>query len=407
MPTLVLHQNPIIRGKILKLPASKSISNRALILNALSGGLSTITNLATARDTQLMKDLLKKEDKVIDAMDAGTTMRFLTAYLALTGQQKTLTGTVRMKERPIGILVEALKRIGAEIKYLEKEGFPPLELCGFKEQQAGVVRLSGNVSSQYISALMMVAPVLPDGLVIQMDGKVGSWPYIEMTAALMSQFGAQYFMKNDQIVILPSAYHPTSIRIEPDWSALSYWFAMVALAEQAEVVLSGVSPHSIQGDKVIADIMEKLGVNTSFENGDLKLTKTEQAVNEISWNFTDCPDLAQTVIPVCALKNVTGIFTGLESLYIKETDRVAALQNELGKVSAKLEERTKGVFVLTPGRSTKDAIKINTYHDHRMAMGFAPWATIMELEIEDPNVVNKSYPEFWTDLKLVGFQHVI
>lgn len=403
MPTLVLHQNPIIRGKILKLPASKSISNRALILNALSGGLSAITNLATARDTKLMKDLLKKEDKVIDAMDAGTTMRFLTAYLALTGQHKTLTGTARMKERPIGLLVEALRRIGAEIKYLEKEGFPPLELCGFKEQQAGVVRLPGNVSSQYISALMMVAPILPDGLVIQLDGKVGSWPYIEMTAALMSQFGAQFFMKNDRIVILPSTYHPTSIRIEPDWSALSYWFAMVALAEQAEVVLGGVSPQSIQGDKVIVDIMEKLGVKTSFENGDLKLSKTKQTVNEMSWDFSDCPDLAQTVIPVCALKNVTGTFTGLESLYIKETNRVAAMQNELGKVGAKLEERKKGVFALIPGKVTGGSIKINTYHDHRMAMGFAPWATLMDLTIEDPDVVNKSYPEFWKDLASIGF----
>jgi 3-phosphoshikimate 1-carboxyvinyltransferase len=336
-------------------------------------------------------------------MDAGTTMRFLTAYLALTGQHKTLTGTARMKERPIGLLVEALRRIGAEIKYLEKEGFPPLELCGFKEQQAGAVKLPGNVSSQYISALMMVAPVLPDGLVIQLEGKVGSWPYIEMTAALMSQFGAQFFMKNDRIVILPSTYHPTSIRIEPDWSALSYWLAMVALAKEAELVLAGVSHHSIQGDQVIVDIMEKLGVKSHFVDDDLILSKTDQTVTEISWDFTDSPDLAQTVIPVCALKNVTGTFTGLESLYIKETDRVAALQNELGKVGAKLEERTKGVFVLTPGKTTQNPVKISTYHDHRMAMGFAPWATMMDLTIEDPDVVNKSYPEFWKDLESIGF----
>jgi 3-phosphoshikimate 1-carboxyvinyltransferase len=252
---------------------------------------------------------------------------------------------------------------------------------------------------------MMIAPILPDGLVIQLEGKVGSWPYIEMTAALMSLFGAQFFMKNDRIVILPSTYHPTSIRIEPDWSALSYWFAMVALAKQADLILGGVSPHSIQGDKVIVDIMEKLGVKSSFVNGDLVLSKTDQIVNEMNWDFADCPDLAQTVIPVCALKNVTGTFTGLESLYIKETDRVAALQNELGKIGAKLEERDKGVFVLTPGSATKDSIKINTYHDHRMAMGFAPWATIMDIEIEDPDVVNKSYPEFWNDLNLVGFKY--
>lgn len=387
------------------MPASKSISNRALILNTLSGGLSTLTNLATARDTKLMKDLLKKEDQVIDAMDAGTTMRFLTAYLAITGQHKTMTGTARMKERPIGLLVNALRRIGADIKYLDKEGFPPLELLGFNEQQAGAVTLPGNVSSQYISALMMVAPILPDGLIIQLEGKVGSWPYIEMTAALMSQFGAQLFMKNDRIVILPSAYHPTSLRIEPDWSALSYWFAMVSLAEKAELVLSGVSPHSIQGDKVIVDMMEKLGVSTNFEDGDLILTKSDSVTDEISWDFTDCPDLAQTVIPVCALKNVKGTFTGLESLYIKETDRIAAMQTELEKVGAKLEETNKGVFTLTPGDIPKNSIKINTYHDHRMAMGFAPWAALMDIEIEDSSVVNKSYPEFWDDLKTVGFNY--
>jgi 3-phosphoshikimate 1-carboxyvinyltransferase len=404
MPAIVLKRNPNIRGKISKLPASKSISNRALILNALSGGLSAISNLASARDTKLMKDILMAEDKIIDAKDAGTTMRFLTAYLSLTGQNKIMTGTPRMKERPIGLLVEALRRIGADIKYLEKDGFPPLELIGFKEQQTGSVTLPGNVSSQYISALMMVAPTLPDGLVIQLEGKVGSWPYIEMTAALMSMFGAQFFMKNDRIVILPSDYHPASIRIEPDWSALSYWLAVVALAEEAELILCGVSEHSIQGDKVIVKIMEKLGVKANFDGGDLTLTKSERPVNELSWDFTDCPDLAQTVIPVCAMKNVRGTFTGLESLYIKETDRVAALQNELGKVGAKLEEKSKGVFELTPGTVPEKGIEISTYHDHRMAMGFAPWATLMDLTVDDPGVVNKSYPEFWEDLKAVGFQ---
>ncbi len=399
MPSIYLHRNPILRGKILKLPASKSISNRALILNALSGGLSSISNLATARDTRLMKALLADEAKTIDARDAGTTMRFLTAYFAVTGQHKIMTGTPRMQERPIGLLVDALRRLGTRIDYLEKEGFPPIEIKGFQEQQVGQVTLPGNVSSQYISALMMVAPALPDGLAIQLEGKVGSWPYIEMTAALMAMFGARFFMKNDRIVVMPSAYHPASVKVEPDWSAISYWLAFVALAEQAEVVLGEVDPNSIQGDKVIVEIMEKLGVKTVFSHGDTLLSKTDEVVNELNWDFSDCPDLAQTVIPVCALKQVHGIFTGLESLYIKETDRVAALQNELAKVGAKLEQRHNGVFALTPGRSTTDSIHIKTYHDHRMAMGFAPWATLMDIEIEDADVVNKSYPEFWDDLK--------
>lgn len=404
MPSISLTHNPILRGKILRLPASKSISNRALILDALSGNLSTITNLATARDTQLMKSLLASDGKTIDAKDAGTTMRFLTAYFALTDQNKVMTGTSRMKERPIKLLVDALKRIGAEIEYLEKEGFPPLKIQGFKGQQIGAVILPGNISSQYISALMMLAPTLPDGLSIQLQGKVGSWPYIEMTAALMAEFGAQFFLKNERIVILPSKYHPSSLRIEADWSAISYWLAMVALAKEAEIVLGGVSAHSIQGDQVVIQIMEKLGVKTSFDGNDLILTKTNHTAKELIWDFTDCPDLAQTVLPVCAMKGVRGIFTGLESLYIKETDRVAALQNELAKVGAKLEKKTKGNFELIAGGLPKEKIKINTYHDHRMAMGFAPWATLMNLEIEDPEVVNKSYPEFWDDLKDVGFK---
>lgn len=403
MPSITLARNPFIRGKILRLPSSKSISNRALILDALSGNLSTVSNLASARDTQLMKSLLSSKDNVIDAMDAGTTMRFLTAFFALTGQNKIMTGTARMKERPIKLLVDALRRIGAQIEYKKKEGFPPLETKGFTDQQIGEVSLPGDVSSQYISALMMVAPVLPDGLAIRLEGKVGSWPYIEMTAALMADFGAQFFLKNDRIVILPTPYHPASIRIEPDWSAISYWLAMVALAEKAEIVLGDVSLHSIQGDQVIVQIMEKLGVKTSFNKEGVILTKTEAAVKELTWDFTDCPDLAQTVLPVCALKGVRGNFKGLESLYIKETDRVAALQNELAKVGATLTEKIKGTFELLPGNIPSEKILINTYHDHRMAMGFAPWATLMDLEIEEPDVVKKSYPEFWDDLKVIGF----
>ncbi|MEQ8362721.1 MAG: 3-phosphoshikimate 1-carboxyvinyltransferase [Cyclobacteriaceae bacterium] len=403
MPNLLLKHSPQIRGTILKLPSSKSISNRALILNALSGNRSTISNLATARDTQLMKSLLATPDKTIDAMDAGTTMRFLTAYYAVSGQNKVLTGTPRMKERPIGLLVNALREIGAEINYLEKEGFPPHEVKGFTTQKTTEISLPGNVSSQYISALMMIAPTLPEGLTIHLEGKVGSWPYIEMTAALMASFGGRFFMKNGKMVILSGEYQPTNITVEPDWSALSYWYAIVALAQKSTITLSHVSSHAIQGDRVIMKIMEQLGVTTRFEKGNAILSKTDQINDHLEWDFKDCPDLAQTVLPVCAMKGIRGTFTGLESLYIKETDRIAALQNELNKVGAKLEETSKGVFSLTPGKIPEEKIKINTYHDHRMAMGFAPWATLMDLEIEAPEVVNKSYPEFWDDLKGIGF----
>lgn len=403
MPNLHLKHTPQIGGTIQKLPASKSISNRALILNALSGNRLTVSNLATARDTQLMKSLLANPEKTIDAMDAGTTMRFLTAYYAITGQNKVLTGTPRMKERPIGLLVKALREIGADINYLEKEGFPPHEVKGFISQKTSEISLPGNVSSQYISALMMIAPILPEGLTINLEGKVGSWPYIEMTAALMASFGGRFFMKNGKIVILPGQYMPTSITVEPDWSALSYWYAIVALAEKSSITLSDVLPYSIQGDRVIVEIMEQLGVNTRFENGNAILNKADLINTHLEWDFKDCPDLAQTVLPVCAMKEVRGTFTGLESLYIKETDRIAALQNELSKVGAQLVETSKGIFTLTPGKISSEKIKINTYHDHRMAMGFAPLATLMDVEIEAPEVVNKSYPEFWDDLRAIGF----
>jgi len=403
MAPLSLKHTPTVGGKILP-PASKSISNRALILNALSGGPSGITNLATARDTQLMEALLKNPGKTMDAMDAGTTMRFLTAYFAVTGQNKVLTGTPRMKERPIGLLVGALRQIGAQIDYLEKEGFPPLETRGFDGQQAMEVTLPGNVSSQYISALMMVAPALPKGLGIRLEGKVGSWPYIKMTAALMGHFGARLSLDRGKVLVFSGPYRPAPITVEADWSALSYWYAIVALAGQAEITLSGVLPHSIQGDRAIVGIMEKLGVGTKFENGNALLYKAPATTSHLQWDFTDCPDLAQTVLPVCAIKGVRGTFSGLESLYIKETDRIAALQNELGKIGARLEETSSGIFALSPGKTPKGKVKVSTYHDHRMAMGFAPWAALMDLEIEAPEVVNKSYPGFWKDLRAVGFE---
>lgn len=403
MSNLTIHRKPIVVGEIRRLPASKSISNRALILNALSGNQSIVSNLASARDTQLMKRLVGSRDKTIDVMDAGTTMRFLTAFFAVSNQNKVLTGTARMKERPIGLLVEALQKIGAEIEYLEEKGFPPIETKSFYGQKTADISLPGNVSSQYISALMMVAPTLPGGLTIHMEGKVGSRPYIEMTAALMKQFGVNCHVNASTIEIPHSTYTPTQIKVEPDWSALSYWFAIVALAEKAEVRLKDVPSESIQGDRVIVEIMDQLGVQTSFENGDALLTKKEPKSKTTTWDFTNCPDLAQSVLPVCALKGISGSFTGLESLYIKETDRITALRKELAKVGAKLEEPNSGVYELIPGEVPQSMIQVDTYHDHRMAMGLAPWATLVDVEVKEPEVVNKSYPEFWDDLKSIGF----
>ena len=405
MPNSVLiKRNSIVSGSTHELPSSKSLSNRALILNALSGNQSVVRNLSAARDTQLMQRLINLPDKVIDAMDAGTTMRFLTAYFAATGKNKILTGTDRMKQRPIKLLVDALREIGASIQYLENEGFPPTEIKGFEKQNVNSVTLPGDVSSQYISALMMIAPVLPEGLNIHLQGKIGSRPYIEMTATLMGEFGVVPKFDGNVISVPHADYKVTSYTVESDWSAASYWFAVVALAEQATITLPVISEKSLQGDRVSVELMEKLGVKTSFSKNSAELTKKINQ-SSIEWNFTDCPDLAQTALPVCAAKGISGTFTGMESLRIKETDRIAALQTELAKIGAQLTEAA-GVWKLVPAMKLRvgDKISISTYHDHRMAMGFAPLATLFDVEIEAQDVVNKSYPGFWKDLKSVGFE---
>jgi len=400
--SILISKNPNVKGNTSLLPSSKSISNRALILNALSGNKSTISNLSTARDTQLMRALIDSPDKVIDIMDAGTTMRFLTAYFSLTGENKVITGSERMKQRPIGLLVNALREIGVTIHYKEKEGFPPIETAGYNKQIANTVRIPGDVSSQYISALMMTAPLLQDGLVIQLEGKIGSRPYIEMTASLMKDFGIPCEFKGNSIHVPFHAYSPATIAIEADWSAASYWFAFVALAETGEVSLPHVSEQSLQGDRVVVEVMSKLGVKTQFGTSLTMLTK-QPHYTSLDWDFTDCPDLAQTVLPVCAAKGISGKFKGLESLRIKETDRIAALQIELVKIGAVLQEEHDG-WNLVPGHFSKiQSIRINTYHDHRMAMGLAPLATLLDLTIESPEVVNKSYPGFWKDMRAVGF----
>jgi 3-phosphoshikimate 1-carboxyvinyltransferase len=325
-------------------------------------------------------------------------MRFLTAYFSVAGKTKVLTGTHRMKERPIGLLVDALRQLGAQIKYLEKDGFPPLETSGFQSQKTNSLEIRGDVSSQYISALMMIAPTLPQGLKLRLTGKIGSRPYIEMTASLMRQFGAEVTFVEDTIAVSPKPYTPATHTVESDWSAVSYWFAFAALASEAEIFLPRLQPNSLQGDRVIADIMKDLGVSAALENGLLKLTKTAVA-REIRWDFTHCPDLAQTVAVVCAAKKIPGRFTGLESLRIKETDRIAALQNELRKIGADLIEEGPQ-WTLVPSTRLPESASFQTYKDHRMAMAFAPLATLMKVEIENPEVVRKSYPRFWDDLEL-------
>jgi 3-phosphoshikimate 1-carboxyvinyltransferase len=397
-----IKRTTVLKGKASLLPASKSISNRALIINALAGSNSKLENLSDANDTQLMLRLVNSKDRIIDVEDAGTTMRFLTAYFSVTGQHKVLTGTKRMKERPIGILVNALRTLGAEIDYLERDEYPPHEVKNFTGQKANELRVRGDVSSQYISALMMIAPVLPNGLTIVFEGKVGSRPYIEMTATLMKHFNADSTLLEDRVIIPHQDYKPTSFAVESDWSAASYWFAFAALAKEASILLPRLSLNSVQGDSKIIEIGAALGVNAKLEHGLLKLTKGETKT-EFSWDFTHCPDLAQTVAVICAAKGVNAKFTGLESLRIKETDRIAALQNELRKIGADLIEHDSTRWSLTPASKLPAAASFETYKDHRMAMAFAPLATLMDVQIENRDVVKKSYPNFWNDIESFGF----
>lgn len=398
---LHLTHHPHLRGIVQSLPSSKSLSNRALIIHALSGEAGKLENLSSARDTQLMLSLIHNPEKVINVMDAGTTMRFLTAYFAATRQSKILTGTDRMKERPIHLLVNALRTLGVTIQYLDKEGFPPLEVRGFERQLTDRLSIRGDVSSQFISALMMVAPTLPMGLTITLEGKVGSMPYLQMTAALMEQFGVKPVFQGVEIIIPAKAYQATRYRVEPDWSAASYWFAFVALAGDVRLLLPGVASAALQGDRVIVDIMDQLGVAAQFDTEGLTLTKQKVQAEKLVWDFTDCPDLAQTVLPVCTALRIPGSFTGLESLRIKETDRISALQQELRKIGGRLEEGD-GIWTLTPDQIHSARPVIHTYHDHRMAMGFAPLVALQDVTIEAPEVVQKSYPTFWSDLKALG-----
>lgn len=389
----------------IRLAASKSECNRALIIDALTGFQCELTNISEARDSQTMQRLLKSTDLTADVIDAGTTMRFLTAYFTVTGQEKIMTGTPRMCERPIGILVDALRTLGADITYQNMDGYPPLKLNGFTYSGSNELSIKGNVSSQYISALLLVAPHLPGGLTLKLEGEVGSRPYIEMTLKQMGFFGIDYkaSWEHNTITVPPQKYKSQAYAIESDWSGASYWYSIVALADDAEVELLGLKKDSLQGDSAIADIMLHLGVESIFTESGVLLKKT-QAAASIGWDFTDCPDLAQTVAVCCAVKNIQLSMTGVESLKIKETDRVFALQEELKKLGAQLKEIQPNHLyevTLTDDANIPEVPSIHTYDDHRMAMAFAPVGMVKPIIIEEPDVVVKSYPGFWKDLAQV------
>lgn len=399
------------------LPASKSISNRALILHALSGGSSTPANLSDCDDTQVMIRALNDRPEVIDIMAAGTAMRFLTAYLCVTPGTHILTGTQRMQQRPIRLLVDALRELGAGISYVGNEGFPPLRITGDRLEK-GEITLAGNVSSQYISALLMIGAVLPKGLVLHLTGDIISRPYIELTLMLMRHFGAQTSWTSERdISVLPGGYHDTPFTIESDWSAASYWYQILALsacrpracrsaAAEGYIELEGLFPHSGQGDSRGAEVFARLGIVTEYTERGVRIRPTGSVAERIEEDMVDIPDLAQTFAVTCCLMGVPFRFTGLQSLRIKETDRIAALINELHKIGYVVHAEADSVLWWDGERCPAQARPvIDTYEDHRMAMAFAPACLVLPqpLCIACPEVVSKSYPRYWEHLQMAGF----
>ncbi|MDR1518349.1 MAG: 3-phosphoshikimate 1-carboxyvinyltransferase [Dysgonamonadaceae bacterium] len=388
----------------ISLPASKSISNRILILNALGMNQALTENLSDCEDTRVLLDAFNSESNVFDIKGAGTAMRFLTAFLAGMEGDWIVKGSPRMHERPIHPLVNTLTALGAQIEYIEKEGFPPLRIRGTK-LKGGEVYMSGNISSQFISALLMIAPTMENGIVIHLENEIISKPYIELTLELMAKYGIAYKWEGDDIVIRRQDYTPIPFRVEADWSAASYWYEMVSLIPNAQVTLPGLGKNSLQGDSNIANLFCDLGVSTEFTANGVVLRKIKTTSKKFFRDFVNEPDLAQTFAAACCFSNVPFLFSGLQSLKIKETDRIVALQKELRKLGFVLNEAGYGMLEWDGERIVKeDNPVIETYEDHRMAMALAPAAVVFgSVIINDPQVVSKSYPKFWDDLRTAGF----
>ena len=407
---MLLQYNKSSIETIIELNGSKSISNRLLILKDVLNLPNELVNLSSSKDTQTLLALLRQMHQIknhhLDVGDAGTDMRFLTALLCTKDGEWTITGSERMKERPIQHLVDALKLLGAEISYLGKEGFPPLKIIG-KKLRGGKIEVDGSISSQFISALLLIAPALENGLEIQIKNKTVSWSYILMTLDILSQFGIRVSTVLDTIRVsnTQSEVPNQPFRIESDWSAASYWFSFVALAPNAKIILKGLQKGSSQGDSVLPEIYQNFGVASEYNGSEFLLTKTRSHLKHFEYDFTNCPDIAQTVAVTCFALKISCTLTGLSTLKNKETDRLLALKTELEKLGAKVEI-TDDSFQMDSKRTetiNDKTLIINTYGDHRMAMSFAPLVCELgQIQLNDPSVVNKSYPEFWEDLKKAG-----
>lgn len=411
MAITLTHSTKIIKGSI-ALTTSKSISNRVLIIKALCDDVFNIENLATAKDTVTLNKLLfNNDEQIFDVGHAGTVMRFLTAYLSLKNGEFLITGSERMQQRPVKVLVDALRDLGAKIEYTKNEGYPPLKITGGLIS-GNSIEIDGGVSSQYISALMLIAPKIKGGLTIQFKNEIISKPYINMTLEIMKDFGADVYWVDETIVVKEGNYKTKDFVVEADWSSASYWYGIAALANEAEINLYGLSKNSLQGDAVVQDIYKNFGVETEFVENGIRLTKSlhHSITSSFYFDFENCPDIAQTVAVTCAALNVETEFTGLKTLRIKETDRIFALKQELTKLDFNVEVDGDDLKIIChPERSRRvdndwNNISIDTYDDHRMAMAFAPLALIAPITINDENVVVKSYPDFWKDIREVGFE---
>ena len=380
----ISHPTKVVNCEI-DLPSSKSISNRLLIIKALCKETFLIKNLSESDDTILLKNALNSKEKTINVSHAGTSFRFLTSFLSIQkGKEFILNGSDRMKERPIKELVNSLQELGVKIEYLEKEDFPPLKIIG-TEIDGGEIEIDGTISSQFISSLLLIAPNLKNGLILKIKGELVSKPYVLMTLKLMGEFGINWTWNKDVITILKQEYVAKNYTVESDWSAATFWFQSASLSEKCKIILRGLNEESIQGDSACKKIFKDLGVDSVFKNGDLILTKNKRISPSETYNLIETPDIYQSLKCTLFTLNKDSEFTGIQTLRNKETDRIAAVENELLKLN-------------TPKI-------IETYNDHRMAMSFAPLSLkFEELQISNPGVISKSYPNYWKDLKKGGFK---
>ena len=401
MSYLLQHDNKDFSG-FFKISGSKSISNRLLILKYLFSGI-TIKNLSNSDDTKVLEKHLKKPSTIIDIGHAGTAMRFLTAFLAIKeDQQFILMGSERMKKRPIKILVDSLNKLGSNITYTKKKGYPPIKIKG------GEIILNSNISSQYITALILIAPVLKEGLKIFLDGLVTSKPYITMTLSLLSDLGIKNKFEKNIIVINPTKkINELIYSVESDWSSLSYYYSIVALSKNSKINVGNFYEKSTQGDRKLVEIYSKLGVDTKFlkKEGRVILSKKPgfRSPKKITLHLVDNPDIAQTILVTCLGLGILCNISGLHTLKIKETNRLKAMKNELKKLGADVKIKSESICLL-PLKKINKNISINTYDDHRMAMAFSPLALLVPIKIKDPDVVSKSYPNFWKDLKSINYK---